>query len=167
MISKEAERMWVMGSKALILIVTLLICFLISNSPLLAQSKDRNNPSPLPSLQIKAYTSSIGEVYWYKLTAGPGELYIEMEADCGNRSRCGINVQFILYYKDTQEIINESLSAWGGGGGMAKHISLKLEGKKDFLLSIVPGLPGWATNPGTYMIRFKGAIDLPPEKEER
>jgi len=56
--------MRIMKSKALILVPAFLICFLISNNPLVAQSKDRNNPTPLLSPEIKGFTSPIGAVYW-------------------------------------------------------------------------------------------------------
>jgi hypothetical protein len=65
--------------------------------------------------------------------------------------------------------MNESISAGFIEVEERKYKSLQLQSNQDFLLSIELGEgrnPG-GTSRGTFMIRFKGAIDLPPEKEQR
>ena len=164
MIGKEAERMLIMGSKAPILIFAWLICFLISNSPLVAQSRDRNNPTPLLSPEIKGFAGADSSVYWYKLTAGPGELVMHMSVGCWGSRSCGVSARFVLWDKNMQEVMDESLitETYFGEG---KTQSLRLQSKQDFLLSIGQG--SVRGKPGTYRILFKGAIDFPPEKEQR
>ena len=149
----------------------LLICLVISNGPLIAQSKDRNNPSPLQSPTISGIASPFGTIYWYKLTAGPGELVIEMwVGSSGTPSYYAEgSARFVLYDKDRQEVMNESISAGFIEVEERKYKSLQLQSNQDFRLSIELGEerdPG-GTSRGTYMIRFKGAIDLASEKEER
>ena len=158
-----------MRSKTLVLMSALLICFLISNNPLVAQSKDRNNPTPLRSPKISGIASPAGTVYWYKLTAGPGELVIDMQV-VGTSSAGGFtsgSARFVLYDRDMQEVMNESI--WAGYNVERKNKSLRLKSKQDFLLAIGlgEGKDVREKSGGTYMIRFNGAIDLPPEKEER
>ena len=171
MIGKEAERMWNMGSKALILIFAWMICLLISNSPLVAQSRDRNNPTPLQTPTISGIASPFGTVNWYKLAAGPGELVIEMWIGSGGAPSYYAegSARFVLYDKDWQEVMNEFISAGFVKAEERKYKSLQLQSNQDFFLSIELGEgrnPG-GTSRGTYMIRFKGVIDLAPEKEER
>ena len=161
------ERRWIMGSKALVLVSAFLLCFLISNNLLVAQSTDRNNPTPLQSSKIKGFSVAVSTVYWYKLTAGPGELAMEMEVDCtGGNYRCGISARFVLYDRDMQEIMNEALSIGDPRILVRKKGSLKLQNKQDLLLAIAHGkTASWNEIGGTYMIRFKGAIDLPSKIE--
>jgi len=156
-----------MRSKDIILMSAFLICSLISSNPLVAQSKDRNNPTPVQSPVISALTSTIGEAHWYKLTAGPGELAIKMEVrSCRDEYRCGSNARFVLYDKHMKEVMNESLSAIGYGAGTGKNRSLMLQSKHDFLLSVTPGKVDSADKlVGTYTIRFKGPIDLQSERK--
>ena len=162
-----------MRSKALFLISALLICSLISNSSIFAQSKDRNNPTPLQSRVITGVIAPIGTVYWYKLTAGPGELVIEMQV-VGEAAYFGTeaaDAQFLLYDKDTKEFMNESISFPSqppGAKPNRKNKSLKLQSKQEFLLVIKLGeRMGPRNGPGAaYMIRFKGAIYLPLKESE-
>jgi hypothetical protein len=162
--------MWIMGPKALVHLPALLICLFISNDSLVAQSKDRINPTPLQSPTISGFTSPIGVVYWYKLTAGPGELVIEMQVE-GISNMFGRAVpsgaRFVLYDGAMEEVIDEAL--FTSAAVERKKKSITLQGKQDFLMSIMLGEGMHLRDKagGTYMIRFKGAIDLPPEGEER
>ena len=155
-----------MRSNALVLMSALLICLVISNGPLIAQSKDRNNPTPLNSQVIKGFAGFDRSVHWYKLTAGPGELIVQMGVGCAEGygyGTCNVGARFVLWDKNMKAVMDESLaSSFVGGEG--KTQSLILQNKQDFLLSIGHGSGRGV--PGTYIIRFKGAIDLPPEESE-
>lgn len=142
-----------------------LICILLSNSPLIAQSKARNNPTPLRSQQIRGFAGMDSSVHWYKLTAGPGELLVWMHVNCIERTAGGISARFALWDKNMQAVMDESLIA-EAGQSKGKNQSLTLQSKQDFLLSIGHG--STHGKPGTYEIQFKGAIDIPSkENEER
>jgi len=159
-----------MKSTISILIFALLICFPISKSPLFAQSRDKNNPTPLQSATISGIASPFGTVYWYKLTAGPGELEIEMWVGSSGAPAYDLqgSARFVLHDKDGQEVMNESISAGFNKAEERKYKLLKLPSNQDFLLSIELGEgrnPG-GTSRGTYMVRFKGAIDLPSKDSE-
>lgn len=163
-----------MKLKALPFMIAFLICFLISSRPLLTQSKDKNNPTQLKSPEIKAFASPPTVVYWYKLAAVPGELVVEMEVECENDLRHGASAQFILYNKDMKEAMNEYLSVRSKRPGPSyvkesQSRSLILDSKQDFLLAITPAEVEYVDPlryPGTYMIRFKGAIDLSQKESE-
>ena len=152
-----------MKSNAPILIVALLICFLLSNSPLVAQSRDRNNPTQLLSPVIEGFAGADSSVYWYRLTADPGELIFHMRADCFERDCGGISARFVLYDKNMQAVMDESLVA-DRYGSKSKNHSLSLQSRQDFLLSIGHGSTGG--KPGRYRIQFEGAVDLPQKESD-
>jgi len=155
-----------MKSKTLSLMFAFLLCALISTSPMIAQSMDKDNPTLLQSPEISGISEAMSDGYWYKLAAGPGDLLVEMEVVCWNSYQCVSSAQFILYDEDMQEVMNETLATKGRNNLRRIHATLNLQSKQDFLLSI--------TNPkrmslnayGTYLIRFKGSIDLPTKENE-
>ena len=59
--------------------------------------------------------------------------------------------------------MNESLSVSGRYRANRNNVSLTLQSKQDFLLSVTPARMDFANQPGSYMVRFKGPIDLLPE----
>ena len=153
-----------MRSKALFLISALLICSLISNSSIFAQSRDRTNPTPLRSHQISGFAGADSSVHWYKLTAGPRELLVWMHVNCIERTCGGVSARFVLWDKNMQAVMDESLIA-DPGQSKRKNKSLILQSKQDVLLSIGHGSAHG--KPGTYEIQFKGALDLPPKESEK
>ena len=155
------ERIWVMQSRIPALVFALLLCAQISIVSLVAQSMDKDNPTPLESAEIDGISNAVRDAYWYKFTAGPGELIIDMEVQCWDRRQCVSSVELVLYDEAMEEVVNESLTTGSSYTMRSKNIPIELDGKKDFLLSIKNGRRISSNSYGTYVIRFKGAIELP------
>ncbi len=146
-------------------LLVLLFCFFMPGRFLWAQSMDRDNPTLLHSPEVSGISNAIGEGYWYEFEAGPGELAVEMEVQCWNRYQCISSAQFVLYDAVKQELMNKSLSTGNRTTLKTEKTSLKLKDKQKILLYITNGTRISTSAYGTYIIRFKGAIDLPGEEK--
>ena len=154
-----------MRSNTRVFIFSLLFFCFTAGSLLFAQSTDKKNPTPIESPEISGISNIIGDGYWYKLTAGPGELIIEMEVQCWNRYQCESSLHLVLYGPDMKEVMNKSLSTEGRYTLRNQKATLDLKSKQDFLLSVTSGRGLGSSSNGTYIVRFKGSIDLPDGKK--
>ena len=154
-----------MRSKTFCPLLILLFCSFMPGSVLAAQSMDRNDPTLLRSPEVSGISNAIGEGYWYEFAAGPGELAVEMEVQCWNRYQCISSAQFVLYDSGRQELMNKSLSTGNRTTLKTEKTSLKLREKQRILLYITNGTRISTSAYGTYIIRFKGAIDLPGKEK--
>lgn len=154
-----------MRPRALFPLFVFLFCAIVFRGSLAAQSMDREEPTLLRSPEVSGISNAVGEGYWYKLTAGPGELNVEMEVQCWNRFQCISSAQFVLYDTDMQEVMNKSLSTGSRTTVKTENASLKLKDRQELLLYITNGTRISMSAYGTYIVRFKGAIHL-PDKEK-
>jgi hypothetical protein len=53
------------------------------NLPVVAQSTDRNNPTPITNRQITGY-GGVNRTYFYSFTAQPGDLSVTMRSQCSS-----------------------------------------------------------------------------------
>jgi hypothetical protein len=146
------------------LFVFLFGCFMCGSAPA-AQSMDREHPTLLESPEVSGISNAIGEGYWYRLAAGPGELKVEMEVQCWNRYQCISSAQFVLYDAGMKEVMNKSLSTGSRTTVRTENVSVKFKERQELLLYITNGTRISLSAYGTYIIRFKGAIDLPGKEE--
>ncbi|MEJ2111596.1 MAG: hypothetical protein P8Z37_17140 [Acidobacteriota bacterium] len=158
-----------MASKILAFVFALLLCLLLSITQLVAQSMDKDNPTPLQSAEIGGISNAVRDAYWYKFTAGPGKLIIDMEVQCWDGRQCVSTVDLVLYDEAMTEVVNESLTTGSSYTLRSKNVPIELDSNQVFLMSIRNGRRISSNAYGTYVIRFKGAIDLPgsdrPEKD--
>lgn len=158
-----------MRSSIPVLVFALLLCAQLSVVSLVAQSMDKDSPTQLESAEIGGISNAVRDAYWYKFTAGPGELIIDMEVQCWDRRQCVSSVEMILYDEAMEEVVNESLTTGSSYTMRSKNVPIELESKQEFLMSIKNGRRISSNSYGTYVIRFKGAIELPdsdrPEKD--
>jgi hypothetical protein len=118
----------------------------------LAQSSDRDNPSPLASGEIKGNLYNAGEENFYSFTAGPGELTITIDVKAKSGEIGVLNFELLDQSAANALICCEFAQADGGKTGRTVK-SIKLTKRQTVILHTTNGPVGG----GTFLIRLTGA----------
>lgn len=131
--------------------LALLFLLLSVSLSILAQSADRDNPTPLSANDIKGSGTGNNEDQWYTFLAGPGDVALTLDV----KARSGGTVTNVrLYDFDANEIARVSRSAYTDRTERAvKRLSLPTQ--QPVLLRIEID-----TATGPFLVRVQGALQL-------
>jgi hypothetical protein len=148
---------------------SVIVCFFVLvalASVAKAQSKDRDNPTPLTSNEISGLidSESKGSVYYYTFVVNPGEVAISLSVQSDRPSSTyggGINtVSFTLYDKNAEEIAHKSVSSYYGGGTAQAIGRANVTRRQVAVLGI--NIPEGVLNAqgGKYHLKISGPVEL-------
>lgn len=137
------------------LIAVTLFVLIVTASPSLAQSTDRDNPTPFPSSEIKGQSPATKIMFYYSFAAGPGELKVTLDSTntAANEGTFGAGIE--LFDLDAEQIGGTIGPAYLTGGENDREVKrFQLKSKQPIImrLTLRPHL--------TYMVRLEGAVDL-------
>jgi hypothetical protein len=121
-----------------------------------AQSKDRDNPTPLTSNEISdtIRPDNKGDNYHYSFVAGSGEITITLTVVSGGHVN---QVHFDLYDEDAKWIAGKTVTA---GRGTSEQVveHVQITRRQPVLLRII--LSRFYFGPGKYRVHISGAVDF-------
>lgn len=131
----------------------LLFLLLGVSSVAVAQSRDRDHPTPLRSNDIYGDLDSSGEESFYSFTAGPGELTITVDVQSTDGTAV---LEFELLDKNAAKAIIccEFAQADSAGQSGRNVKSTKFGKQQTVVLHLTQGKGGR----GTYRVRLSGAV---------
>ena len=139
-----------------------LLLMTMTASGIAAQSRERDNPLPLSSNELKGDLDGSGDESFYSFVAGPGEVKITVDV----RSFDGTaNISFELLDKDAAKALLccEFAQADQTGESGRNVKTLKLARRQTLVLHLTQGPSGRRT----YHIRLAGSVLLKDVDEDR
>lgn len=143
---------------ARILALSFLFLAITSVGSASAQSKDRDNPTPLTSNEISGLIDrdNRGDNYHYTFVAGPGEVTITLSVEAGRESYYNY-VEFDLFDEDAKRITNGFVQASSGKTEQTvKHINFTRRQSVLLRISITDN----HYRDGKYRLRLGGAVNI-------
>jgi hypothetical protein len=122
---------------------------------ILAQSSDRDNPTPLTSDLIGGSLNNNGEESFYSFVAGPGQLTITVDVKAKSGEIGVLNFELLDKNAADSLLCCEFAQADGGGTGRVVK-SIKLTKRQTVILHTTNGPVGG----GTFRILLTGAISV-------
>ena len=121
----------------------------------LAQSTDRDHPTPFTSTEINGELNAEDVEYFYSFTAGPGEVTITVDVKSSGGTT---GIAFELLDRDASKVLIccEGAQADSTGGSGREVVSIKLGKRQTVVLHLTPFKYGT----GTYRVRISGAVAL-------
>ena len=140
--------------KSLLLVASLLV-LIGATSSALAQSTDRDHPTPFTSTEIKGELNAKEIEYFYSFTAGPGEVTLTVDVTSSDGTT---GTAFELLDADANKVLIccEGAQADSTGTTGRDVKSIKLGKGQTVILHLTPFKYGT----GTYRVRISGAVDV-------
>ena len=140
--------------KSLLLVASLLV-LIGATSSALAQSTDRDHPTPFTSTEIKGELNAKEIEYFYSFTAGPGEVTLTVDVTSSDGTT---GTAFELLDADANKVLIccEGAQADSTGTTGRDVKSIKLSKGQSVILHLTPFKYGT----GTYRVRISGAVDV-------
>jgi hypothetical protein len=134
------------------LLFAIFVFILTSAGSTLAQSSDRDTPTPLSSGTLSGNMNDHNAENFYSFTAGPGELTITVDVKA-RRNDIGV-LNFELLGRDASTALLCCEFAQGDGGGTGRDTkSIRLTKRQTIILHTTNGPVGG----GTFDVRLSGA----------
>jgi hypothetical protein len=140
--------------KSLLLVTSLLVLITAAGSAL-AQSTDRDHPTPFTSTEINGELKAEEIEYFYSFTAGPGEFTITVDVKSSDGTT---GTAFELLDADANKVLLccEGAQADSTGTTGRDVQSIKLGKRQTVILHLTPFKYG----SGTYRVRLSGVVAL-------
>lgn len=135
--------------KFLLTTTALLIVFSLNGSAL-AQSGDRDNPTPLASNMIKGTGTGKKVEYYYSFTAGPGEVIVTIDLKAKSGST---NADVEIFDGESEKVFYNYPGATSTSERHVKKFSLS--SKQQLLLRLA-----FDRDAGEYVIKLAGPVEL-------
>lgn len=138
--------------KSFLPVISLLL-MIIATSAAVAQSGDRDHPTPLNSDELRGVLTGNGGESFYSFTAGPGELTITVEV----KSREGtLAMPFELLDTNAADSLLCCEFAQADGDGLTGRAvkSVTIKGRRTVILHLTENKYG----AGTFFVRLSGAV---------
>ena len=138
--------------KSLLSVISLLL-MIVATSAAVAQSADRDHPTPLNSDELRGVLQGNGGESFYSFTAGPGELTLTVEV----KSREGtLAMPFELLDTNAADVLLCCEFAQADGDGLTGRTvkSVTIKGRRTVILHLTENKYGT----GTFLVRLSGAV---------
>jgi hypothetical protein len=119
-----------------------------------AQSKDRDHPTRVISIEINGELDNSGNEYFYSFSAGPGELTLTVDVK-SSTGQALLNFELLDRNAAAAILCCEFAQADGDGQSAREMKSVKLGKRQTVVLHVTVGKAGR----GTYRVRLSGAVD--------
>ena len=140
--------------KSLLLVAGLLV-FIAASGSALAQSTDRDHPTPFTSNEIKGELNGKEVEYFYSFIAGPGEVTLTVDVESTDGTT-GTAFELLDSDGNKQLICCEFAQADSTGPTGRDVKSIKLSKRQTVILHLTPFKYGT----GSYRVRISGAVAL-------
>jgi hypothetical protein len=135
-------------------IIALLILFSSAiASP--GQSRDRDNPTPLSSAELRGELDGSDAEYFYSFEAGPGDLTLTFDVKATGTNS---GATFDLFDKNSRPILSSVLVQAINQGSDRSVQTVQLFGRQAILMRIKGIDYGGSGNRGVYIVRLNGAV---------
>jgi hypothetical protein len=150
-------------------VYAVVVCFLalvVSANVANAQSKDRDNPTRLPSNEISGVidSDSIGNSYYYSFTANRGEVSITLTVESGRQVKYGdftlSTVSFKLFNRQGEVVVDNGVAT---GPPDVKYYTAKTNVPQRQIMVLRVEIPSGMYNNavgGKYRIQINGAVEF-------
>ena len=138
--------------KSFLPVISLLL-LIVATSAAVAQSGDRDHPTPLNSDELRGVLHGNGGEFFYSFTAGPGELTLTVEV----KSREGtLAMPFELLDTNAADVLLCCEFAQADGDGLTGRTvkSVTIKGRRTVILHLTENKYG----AGTFFVRLSGAV---------
>ena len=139
----------------LIPVLSLLLA-IAAASVAVAQSGNRDHPTPLKSSELRGVLNSDGGEFFYSFTAGPGDLTITVEVKSSGGT---LAMPFELLAANAADSILCCEFAQAGETGETGRVvkTVKIRSRHTVILHLTENQYG----EGTFLVRFSGAVTFP------
>jgi hypothetical protein len=141
--------------KKKLLPVLSLLLVIAAASVAVAQSRNRDHPTPINSNELRGVLDSEGGEFFYSFTAGPGELTITVEVT-SREGTLAMPFELLEANAATPLLCCEYAQADATGETGRAVKTIRIRGRRSVILHLTENKYG----AGTFLVRFGGAVEF-------